>query len=236
MTRWLRFSTRDARVGEVARRDFGLAALLREPRLGRGKFLLGVADPALQFLDLRAHRDQLDLAAVGHHRAVVELGVELAKLALLVGQRLFGEPQRLGLGGVLFLGGAKLFLHRLLARFQRKDRGVLLAELDLHAVDRIGLLAEIGELAGGAVLELLDAHLEPPRRHREFRAQLVLVGLDLRHRQRRCGLEPARGQPHGAVMHQRHDHQAAQHRDQETDRQIHDRFDHETLLPQTHGE
>ena len=148
-------------------------------------------------------------------------------------QRLLGEPQRLGLGGVLFLGRAKLLLHRLLARFQRKDRGVLLAELDLHAVDRIGLLAEIGELAGGAVLELLDAHLEPPRRHREFRAQLVLVGLDLRHRQRRCGLEPARGQPHGAVMHQRHDHQAAQHRHQETDRQIHDRFDHETLLPTT---
>jgi hypothetical protein len=30
-------------------------------------------------------------------------------------------------------------------------------------------------------------------------------------------------------MHQRHDHQPAQHRDQETDRQIHDRFDHWVL-------
>jgi hypothetical protein len=27
-------------------------------------------------------------------------------------------------------------------------------------------------------------------------------------------------------VHQRHDHQAEQHRDQKTDRQIHDRLDH----------
>jgi hypothetical protein len=31
-------------------------------------------------------------------------------------------------------------------------------------------------------------------------------------------------------MHQRHDHQPEQHRDQKTDRQIHDRFDHERSL------
>src|SRR4029450_5572841 len=48
-----------------------------------------------------------------------------------------------------FPGPAKLFLHRLLARFQRKDRGVLFAEFDFHAVDRIGFLAEFGELDGG---------------------------------------------------------------------------------------
>jgi hypothetical protein len=41
----------------------------------------------------------------------------------------------------------------------------------------VGLLAELGELAGGLVLELLDAHLQPPRRHGKFSAQLILVGL-----------------------------------------------------------
>jgi hypothetical protein len=32
-------------------------------------------------------------------------------------------------------------------------------------------------------------------------------------------------------MHQRHDHQAEQHREQKTDRQIHDRFDHGCYSP-----
>ena len=202
------------------------AALLRQPRLGRGKILFGVADAVLQFVDLGAHRDQLDLAALRHHRTVGQFMIDLGKLALLVGQRLLGAAQRLGLGGEFLFGGAQLFLDRLLARFQRKDRGVLFAELDLHAVDGVGFLAEFGELAGGLVLELVDAHLEPPRRHREFRAQLVLVGLDFGHRQRRRRLHAPGGQPHRAVMNQRHDHQPEQHRDQKTDRQIHDRFDH----------
>jgi hypothetical protein len=34
-------------------------------------------------------------------------------------------------------------------------------------------------------------------------------------------------------MHQRHDRQTEQHRDQETDRQIHDRLDHGTSTPAT---
>ncbi len=159
--------------------------------------------------------------------------IDFCEFALLVGQRLFGVAQHLGLGREFLFGGAQLFLDRLLAGFQPEDGGVLLAKLDLHAVDRIGFLAEFGELAGGLVLELVDAHLEPPRRHREFRAQLVLVGLDFSHRQRRRCLEPPGRQPHRAVMHQRHDHQAEQHRDQKTDRQIHDRFDHGWLLPAT---
>ena len=70
------------------------------------------------------------------------------------------------------------------------------------------LLAELGELARGLGLHLLDAHFEPPRRHGEFGAQLILVGLDFRHRQRRRRLEAPHGQPHGAVMHERDDEQA----------------------------
>ena len=233
MTRWLRFSTRPRASVSSRLRGLRLVALVLQPRLGGGEFLLGIADAILQRVDLGMDGDEFDLPAFRHHRTVVQLGVDPGEFALLVGQRLLGLAQRLGLGGEFLFGGAKLFLHRLLARFQRKDRRVLLAELDLHAIDRVGLLAEFGELAGGLVLELVDAHLQTPRRHREFRAQLVLVGLDLRHRQRRRRFHAPRGQPHRAVMHQRHDRQTEQHRDQKTDRQIHDRLDHGTSTPLT---
>ena len=78
----------------------------------------------------------------------------------------------------------------------------------------------------GLGLELLDAHFEPPRRHGELGAQLILVGLDFRHRERREGLEPAHGEPHGARMHQRDDADHQQASDQEPDPDKHDRFDH----------
>ena len=82
-------------------------------------------------------------------------------------------------------------------------------------------------------LELLDAHFEPPRRHREFGAQLILVGLDFRHRQRRRGFEPAHGQPHGAAMDERNDDEPDQGCDEKADPEIHDRFDHERRLQLT---
>ena len=65
-----------ARLGKFARRLLGFAALLLEPGLGRGKFLFGVADPVLELIDLGAHRDQFDLAAVRHHRTVGQFGIE----------------------------------------------------------------------------------------------------------------------------------------------------------------
>ena len=80
------------------------------------------------------------------------------------------------------------------------------------------------------VLQLLDAHFQPPRRHREFGAQLILVGLDFRHRQRRRGFEPAHGQAHRAAMHERHDDKSEQARDQKAEPEKHDRFDHEKRL------
>src|SRR4030095_563776 len=180
-----------ARFAQFVRRALGIGALLGEASLRRRKFLFGVADAALQLFDLRAHRDQLDLAAVRRHRTIIQFLIDPGELGLLVGQRLFGVAQQFGLGREFLFGGAQLLLHRLLARLERKDRGVLFAELDLHAVDRVALLAEFGELAGGLVLELLDVHFEPSRRHSEFRAELILVGLDLCHRQGGCGLWPA---------------------------------------------
>ena len=50
----------------------------------------------------------------------------------------------------LFFGGAQLIAQRLVARFQRENRGGLLAELDLEPVDGVALLAEFGELAGAS--------------------------------------------------------------------------------------
>ena len=127
---------------------------------------------------------------------------------------------------MLGLGGVQLILERLLARFEREDRGGLFAELDLEAVDGVGLLAELGELARGLALHLLDRKLEPPRRHGELGAKLVLVGLDLRHRQRRRGFEPPHGQPHRAIVHKRNQHEPEQARDQKANAKEHDRLDH----------
>ena len=59
-----------ARFAQFVRRALGVGALLGEASLRRRKFSFGVADAALQFIDLRAHRDQLDLAAVRRHRTV----------------------------------------------------------------------------------------------------------------------------------------------------------------------
>ena len=111
-----------------------------------------------------------------------------------------------------------------------KMRRGLLAELDLEPVDDVVLLAELRELAGALVLQLLDAHFEPPRRHGELGAQLILVGLDFRHRQRCRGFEPAHGQAHRAPVHERHDDESEQARGQKAEPEEHDRFDHEERL------
>ena len=127
-----------------------------------------------------------------------------------------------------FLGGAQLIAQRLVARLERENGGGLFAELDLEPIDGVALLAELGELAGASGLELLDAHFQPPRRHGEFGAQLILVGLDFGHRQRRRGFEPPHCQAYGAVVDERNDNEPDQSRDQKADPEIHDRFDHGT--------
>jgi hypothetical protein len=196
-----------------------------------GKFLFGVADAALQFVDLGAHRDQLDLAALRHHRTVGQFVIEFGKLACL-SISACSAPRS---DSVLAANSSSVARSCSFTAFSRASSEKIVAFFSPSSIFMrliaSDLLAEFGELAGGLVLELVDAHLEPPRRHREFRAQLVLVGLDFGHRQRRRRLQPLGRQPHRAVMHQRHDHQPEQHRDQKTDRQIHDRFDHEAYSP-----
>ena len=167
------------------------------------------------------------------HRTLVERADELGEFGFLVGQRALGLVHDAGLGGDFVLGGAQLIAQRLVARFQRENGGGLFAQLHLEPVDGVALLAELGELAGGLGLELLDAHFEAPRRHGEFGAQLVLVGLDFRHRQRRRGFETAHGQAHRAAMDEGNDDEPEQGRDQKSDPEIHDRFDHERRLQLT---
>ena len=154
----------------------------------------------------------------------------LGEFGFLVGERALGLAQRVGLDLELVLGRAQLILDAAVARFEREDGRGLLAQLDLEPVDDVVLLAEFGELAGALVLELIDAHFEPPRRHGEFGAQLILVGLDFRHRERRRGFEPAHGQAHRAAMHERHDDKSEQARGQKAEPEKHDRFDHEKRL------
>ena len=85
------------------------------------------------------------------------------------------------------------------------------------------------------VLELLDAHLEAPRRHREFRAQQILVGLDLRHRLRDGVFQPPNGQPHRAAVDERDDGHPNEGCKQKPDPEIHDRFDHLSGTPNSIG-
>ena len=79
-----------ARLRKFARRLFGIAALQFKPCLGCREFLFGVADAALERIDLGVHRDQLDLAAVRRHRTVGQFGIELGEFGLLVLQRVLG--------------------------------------------------------------------------------------------------------------------------------------------------
>ena len=127
-------------------------------------------------------------------------------------------------------GGAQLVAQVLLARLEGEDGRGLFAELFLELIDGVGLLADLGELVGGLGLHLLDAHFEPPGRHGEFGAQLVLVGANFGDRQRRRRFQPPHRQPDGAVMDQRDKQQSEQCGNQKPDPKKHDRFDHDTTL------
>jgi hypothetical protein len=188
--------------------------------------LLVALDLALEDLGLRAQCDKLDPLAVGCDRVLVEVGGGLGKLFLGGGKLGLGLRQEtqagidvvvLGLEGVF-----KLFLPSL----ERKHGGGLFPKLELEAPDRLALLSDVGELARGLGLHLLDAHFEASRRHRKFGSQLILVGLDLGHGHRRDGLEPFHREPHGTLVDKRDETDDEEARHKKSDPAIHDRFDH----------
>ena len=215
-----------ALFGQFLRGGFEFDALGVAAVFHRLEFVAGVGEPFFQRFDLRLEGDDLDLLGIGHARTLVERAGELGEFGLPVGQRALGLMHDGGLGRDFVFGRAQLIAQRLVARFQRKNGGGLFAELHLEPVDGVAFFADLGELAGGLGLELLDAHFETPRRHGEFGAQLIFVGLDFRHRQRGGGFQPPHGQPHRAAMHEGNDDEPGQGRDQEPDPEIHDRFDH----------
>src|SRR5262249_30671750 len=102
----------------------------------------------------------------------------------------------------------------------------LFSEFHLQTIDRVALLAEFGKLARASGLELLDAHFQPTRRHGELGAQLILVGLNFGHRQRRRRLEPTQRQSHGARMHEWNDNDPDQSRGKKANAEKHDRLNH----------
>ena len=180
----------------------GLAALLGEllaAALGLGGLaaqaipqLLGLL---LVALDLAFRTSTCARSATSSTRwlsAVTELSSklrgDLGELGLRRRQRALRSLQRAALGRELVLGSASSSLSCFSLALEREQRRGLLAELELEPADGLALLADLGELARGLGLHLLDAHFEPARRHGEFGAQLILVGLDFRHRQRRQAL------------------------------------------------
>ena len=162
---------------------------------------------------------------------LAQLGDELDQLGLLVGERALDFAQRAVFDLEFLFGGAQLLALGLVAGLDREDGRGLLAELLLELIDGVGLLAELGKLRRRLGLHLRHAHFEAAGRHGEFGAQLILVGADFGDRQRCRRLEAAHGQAHGTVMNQRDEQQSEQRRNQETDAEIHDRFDHETTPP-----
>jgi hypothetical protein len=135
------------------------------------------------------------------------------------------SPQYAGSGGELVLERADL-VRQLSFLTSSACSAVVFAELEL-AGHRIALCDRSRQPAGGLRLHLLDVHLEPAHGHGEFGAQLILVSLDFRPRNRGQRFQATHGQAHRARMHQRDDADDEQPRDQEPDPDIHDRFDHE---------
>ncbi len=208
----------------------GLGTLARHPLFGGAHRTVIVRYADLHGLDLGAQRRELDTLAVGQDRTFAQFCDDLGEVGLLVGQGAFGLVQGGRLDLEFLLGGAELIAQASLARLEGEHSRSLFTEFFLELIDGVSLLAELGKLAGGFRLHLLDAHFQPPRRHGELGAQLVLVGANFSDRQRRRRLQPPHGQPDCTIMDQGDEQQSEQRRDKESDPEIHDRFDHDTTL------
>src|SRR5262245_31063653 len=128
--------------------------------------------------------------------------------------------------------GGEVSLHGL-------QRGGLFAELELEVADGP---AEICELVRSLRLHLVELEFEAAYGHGKFRAQLILIGLNLRHRLRGQIFQPMYGEAYRAHLHQRNNADNEQARDQKPDPDIHDLFDHDAprtrstlILPECHG-
>src|SRR5262249_26129146 len=216
-----------ALLGELLFRRLELGGLAVEVIPQRlGLFLVAV-DLALERLRLRAQRHELDALAARRDGSVVEVGGDLDELAPRARERALRFLERASFGGEFGLRGLQVVGELLFLGFEGKQRGGLLAELELEAADSFAFPAEVCELVRSLRLHLLDAHLEATHGHGEFGAQLILVGLNLRGRSRGESFQPAHGEAYRARVHQWNNADNEQARDQKPDPDIHDLFDHD---------
>ena len=110
----------DASAGayEFARRRVGFAPLFRKARLCVAEFLFRFVDATLQRINLTAHASEFGLMTFGFNRVIAQFAGEFAEFGLLVGERLFGGAQQLGLGCKFFFRGPLLIAQQFLARLQ----------------------------------------------------------------------------------------------------------------------
>ncbi len=216
-----------ALLGKLLFRRLELGGLAVEVIPQRLSLFLVAVDLALQRLGLRAQRHQLHALAARRDGGVVEVGGDLDELGPRARERALRFLERDRLGGELGLRGLQVVGELLFLGFERKQRGGLLAELEFEAADRFAFPAEFCELVRRFRLHLLDAHLEAAHGHGEFGAQLILVGLNFRDRQRGESFEAAHGEAYRARVHQWNNADNEQARDQKPDPDIHDLFDHD---------
>ncbi len=157
---------------------------------------------------------------------MLEVGADPGEFGLRIRERAFGLLQCARSGSELVLERSDIVGQLPFLGFEREQRRGFLAKLELEPADRLTFPADLGGLAGGFRLHLLDVHFEPAHGHGEFGAQLILVGLNFRPRQRGQRFQPTHGETHRARVHQWDDADDEQPRDQKPDPDVHDRFDH----------
>ncbi len=215
-----------ARLVEVLVDAFRRRLLAHQTLRGGIAHVLDVPDLGLEVLDLGPEHRDLDPLGVGR---VIEGGDDapgVGDLGVLGGQRVRGRLERGDLFEALLLGLGDLAAERLDAGGELVgDRG-LFQELAPEQVDRLVLAGDLAQLRGDLGLELVDAHLEPPRVERELGPQVVLVGLDFGHRHRDGVFETALGEADGALVDEGNQDDRQQTRDEKATPEIHDRFDH----------
>jgi hypothetical protein len=122
-----------------------------------------------------------------------------------------------------------------LALLKLADDGHVVVPLALHAA-QFGLAAvHVAQLVGEAAAQRLDVHFEPAGGEGELGAQLILVGAELGHGDRRRRLDALLGEAHRALPDRGHDDQAQKPGDQHPQGEVHDVLDEHNSTPRPRG-
>jgi hypothetical protein len=88
-----------------------------------------------------------------------------------------------------------LVFERPVPHLECKDRCSFFGKFEFEVTDRVRLVPKLRELARDLSPEFFHGNFKPARGHRELGAQVILIGLDFRHRQWDPRLDTAHGQP-----------------------------------------